>query len=1156
MPIEPFEFTYTLTSQASENEVLNALGKTRVKEFEPKSYFFTESSLPAQTSSTGAYGPDGSTKFNITTQFNLTDKKAYAVTSGQVLIVPQTGSTTKVNAFIKPLSHIDVGVPIKYYVYRGLKKESFIDATNNILTKDTTNSPFMAKVWDDLIYFNNLAEPLPLIPATLFGYNTTDSSDTRLDAKFFNVVEDTTTDENKIYNLANIEAGQHFGEFADNEGGFEIVLNDGFYHQEKSDTGFEFDMTYAKAKKVTLDIADITGSPTISEKIYRENVQNFLDPAAFYGAHITEKENGKITVVDIASKYSSKEAIFTNIVDKFYNRHKCYLYFQCNRGRSFNFDEVLGTEPLKIGVAETVSPSLYQTDGWPIIISEFEQTHTDEETDAKKGVNDVSFQLKFKTVNKNVTLYNSYGNCANETVEGNFLGSKALVDEVNIATQEYTNTVKYKLTNNYNILGSTSLTTKSIASFIYINHEEKEVEYFNDFFGPIQIDHLMKSNDPSNQKKAKKSSSEKLRIKNSTIDNKSNVSKFSFTTIPYLNSSNDDLFRLYTLKRIGSEDSKDRTFRENTSSDYVFAEINSTDDYGQFQYRDKNYKVWKGQITDDAATINTLQLINFEGEGNVTNFIHLGLMNDDYNKVIYDSLTSDTTNHIPDTKKDIYFHLEETVTTEPSSLYKKYILGVKVVTFDLFWGVSYDYIYPSSENTVYVYTVDGHYFFTKEFSEKFQYVEEFGDASVNFRTPVGHNGEFGFDWLRIGDVGEPSYENSIVSGYEESNWTGFEFNTEFDSPTEAFEALKKEYINIKTKKLNISTQKRDEMYYVPYLNIYPKTAIESSSVPSEVTLRGVIVIDEDLVKIRYEYDANLFSVSSNPTTQNMTLLGGLTYDVEVTIICLKEFDKDQVIKVIASSQNLNEPIKDKTIGIIKICKNSKEANRQNLKTVLVKVKTNIENTSSSIVTGTYFADEKKYLNNGLYQSFVYGDIEEVVLPLDNDPKFKDGGTYISDHKIKWFEDGIHEYLRDKLINSDLGSKFKNYCMCFSFDVESALDSKGASVYGHAQSVGKQVVIVYKDRGMTTLTHEILHGLGLYHTHREVDAVSGQPTKPIIYFNDKFVYHHADHLLNLTPPENILKATDNFMSYNRNDRKITWHWQWKIIRDNIKKYTYL
>lgn len=68
--------------------------------------------------------------------------------------------------------------------------------------------------------------------------------------------------------------------------------------------------------------------------------------------------------------------------------------------------------------------------------------------------------------------------------------------------------------------------------------------------------------------------------------------------------------------------------------------------------------------------------------------------------------------------------------------------------------------------------------------------------------------------------------------------------------------------------------------------------------------------------------------------------------------------------------------------------------------------------------------------------------------------------------------------------------------------------------------------------------------------------NGIQIMPVVSLDAKFVYRHADHLLNLTPPENILKATDNFMSYNINDRKITWHWQWKIIRENIKKYTYL
>jgi len=111
------------------------------------------------------------------------------------------------------------------------------------------------------------------------------------------------------------------------------------------------------------------------------------------------------------------------------------------------------------------------------------------------------------------------------------------------------------------------------------------------------------------------------------------------------------------------------------------------------------------------------------------------------------------------------------------------------------------------------------------------------------------------------------------------------------------------------------------------------------------------------------------------------------------------------------------------------------------------------------------------------------------------------------------------------------------------------------INGHVQDIGKQVVIIYKQRGSTTLPHKALHGLGLYHTHREEDS-SGQPTVSIDSPDNKFVYRHADHLLNLTPPENILKATDNFMSYNRSNRKITWNWQWKIIRENIKKYTYL
>lgn len=1142
MPIEPFEFTYTLTSQASENEVLNALGKTRVKEFEPKSFFFTESNIPEQTSSTCAYGPDGTTKFNITTQFDLTDKKAYAVTSGQVLIVPQsgTGNETKVNVFIKPLSHIDVGVPIKYYVYRGLKKASFIntvDTVNYIITEGSVSNPFMAKVWIDLKGLN--PDIGTEVPATVFGFNTANPIDTRLDAKFFNVVEDTTTEDHKIYNLPIIAAGQHFGEFADNTGGFEIVLNDGFYYQEKSDTGFEFDMKYAKSAKVTLNTADIVATPDVSEKIYRENVQKFLDPAAFYGAHITEKEKGQITVVDTSAKYSSKEDIYDNVVSKFYNKHKCYLYIQCNRGRSFNFDETLGTEPLKIGVSETVLPREYKTDGWPIIISDFEQTHNDGETDAKKGVNNLLFELKFKTVNKKASLYNTYGNCANDAVKGNFLSSEALIDDENIATQEYTNTIKYKLINNYN-LSSASLTTKSIASFIYINQEEKEVEYFNDFFGPINIKPIIKLHYAIPNSVIQKVINKKLKLK--IRDGIPYISDQGLIINGQLTSPippalpDDNRTRLYVLKKLNSTNDEDRTFSQFLSTDSGYGYASTKEEYGAYVYGNKTYTIWKGKITDGSEAINTLQLINFEEDTNVTNFMQLGLTEVDFNNLIYNSdEIIDHSTHIPADATNLFFHLDDSGITQ-NSTYKKYKLGIKYQIYSLL-GYTESVVYPTS-NDVYIYTIDGYYFFTKNFSEKFEFAEEFGDAVINFRTKPDYAGEFGFDWLRVGDNGEPSYENSIVSGYEERSWSGFDWDTEYDTSPEAFEALKKEYINIKTRKSN-------EIYYVPYLNIYPQSAIGTPAPPSTVSIKGELVIDEDLEKISYEYDTSLFSVISDPSTQSMTplgLLGGSSRTVSATITCLKEFEKDQIIKVIATSKNPDELTREKVIGVIKVCKNSKQANRKTVQAVFVRVKTNVKNSTSFDADPEFTypnfigIDEKNHLSKTLFQSLIYGEnFETCIYELDmsTNLEFQEGGEFFEDPYI--LDNGpVQDYLITKLNNE--APKFKNYIKVFVF----AVKGKGSDpLVGRANGIGSRSCAIYQDRNIATLSHEFLHAVGLYHTHAD-----GSIDNP----NQKYVYPNANNLSTTDKP----KATNNIMSYNGALRKTTWKWQWKILKSILNK----
>ena len=1058
MPIEPFDFTYTLTSQSEENEVLNTLGKGRIKEFEPKSYFFTESTIASQSSAEGAYGPDfvaTNTKFNITTQFDLANKKAYAVTSGQVLIVPQSGDAneSKVNVFIKPLKNVDVGVQIKYYVYRGLKKELFINSSNNILPKNSANTPFMAKVWTDLITFNELKEPLPEIPANLFGYTTTETDTNSLDAKFFNTYDTTSTDGNKAYNLPIIEAGQYFGEFQDNKGGFEIVLNDGFYYQEKSDTGFQFDLKYAKAEKAVLDLTDIANNPNISEKIYRENVQKFLDPAAFYGAHITEKEKGEIKVVDNNAKYNTKADIYNNIVSKFSNKNKCYIYLQGNTGRSFNFDETLGADPLKIGVSETLAPSPYKTNDWPIIISEFEQTHTEDENNKRKGLNDLSFQLKFETQTKNVTLYNTFGNCSNEKIKGNFLTNLDLVDENNIATQNYTNRVNYKLINNYNT-SENNLVNKNIATFIYINYNEKKADYFNDIFGPINIEPIVKlHSDPSNSI-VQKASNKNLRINSKdgivSVYNQELVINGKITIpVPPVSIINDSRTRLYVLKKLDSiEDREENSNRSIAFSD-GFGYVNTKEEYGAYIYGDKGYTVWKGKSGSGTKAIKTLQLINFEQDSNATNFMQLGLTELDYNRLIYNNEEkTEQSTHLPKNATNIFFHLDDTGIIQNSD-YKKYKLGVKYLTNN-----ETAFTFPTDD--VYIYTIDGYYFFTKMYSEKFEFAEEFGKSTFNFRTKQGYHGEFGFDWLRIGDVnGELPYEYSILSGFEEKQWNGTGWDTQFDSPIEAFEALKKEYINIKT-------LVGQEIYYVPFLNIYPPDAIINTPAPlSTVTLKVVADIKENKLNVRYDYDTTLFSVSSSLPTESIEQ--GIYDNIEITIACLKEFDQDQIIKVIGTSQLPNEVAKENIIGILKICKNSRRTNNEKLEVVIVKVITDIDKNGSEDTDPAYISpefmgiDEKNQLIYTLYQSLIYKENIKISIasPLNMTefPKFRkdEAGTYYRKVIASGKSAEVEYLLDDGRIQDDLIAElhakqpeYDNYLKVFVFAVN-GINAEGVEI---------------------------------------------------------------------------------------------------------------
>ena len=75
---------------------------------------------------------------------------------------------------------------------------------------------------------------------------------------------------------------------------------------------------------------------------------------------------------------------------------------------------------------------------------------------------------------------------------------------------------------------------------------------------------------------------------------------------------------------------------------------------------------------------------------------------------------------------------------------------------------------------------------------------------------------------------------------------------------------------------------------------------------------------------------------------------------------------------------------------------------------------------------------------------------------------------------------------------------------------------------------KQNVVLFGNRLSTTLSHEALHGLGLFHTHFD-EKVIEEKEKKYVFIKD---------------------TTDNIMSY-ADSRKTTWYWQWEIVRDKNK-----
>lgn len=404
-----------------------------------QSHFFIESGGLTQ-SKEQAFGPVSSDQFNLTSSFSLgSSKKAYSICKGVVLIQPQTGNSNKVNLILRPYKQPFPGLNIKYFIYRGLQKSDFFinDTDPLVIKNEGTYSDFIDKINKDFLAFHEGRKvkngetvteiPVPPFKAAYIGYDLKFPNSTLLSDVFFkeSQFEDKngTVEEKDPFELPMIDIGKSLGNFAEGEGGIDVVLNYGDYKNNLTDGEFVFNLGYARQATAKI-IADATTD--YKKKLQREQSMQFVDIAAFYGLFVPEDS---VDVVSAGTKTNKKGTeIFSSIINSFYTKNNWYVYIQSDRTRSYDFygNYKLGesTENLKTGLLEDsatkvvpMTTETYGTFGWPVLINTQPQANT---------VIQNNLYLQFPTDNNNNTAF--YGQIAKvaNAQKDNFINADGL----------------------------------------------------------------------------------------------------------------------------------------------------------------------------------------------------------------------------------------------------------------------------------------------------------------------------------------------------------------------------------------------------------------------------------------------------------------------------------------------------------------------------------------------------------------------------------------------------------------------------------------------------------------------------------------------------------------------------------------------------------
>jgi len=386
-----------------------------------------------------AYGPKNANQFRLTSSFhtNATPAavvNAFAVVDGVVFLQRNIANNT-INLVLKPLKQAEIGFNrVKYFIYRGLKEADFIAPAfpDNLIENAVLNpnAHFVDSVIDTQHRLNPGPPPPPVL-LTQLGWNPTVQHDTDLLDNFFF----------PSGSLPVVKRGMTLGTFKNQEFGFEIVLAEGSY---------PITLANVRQNQYTLDVTAIVSADVKAAK--REEILNYIDPAAYYGMHyipgVLYPTLPDPDAAAINNERKDKLDLYTLILDKFFTKNTLYIDVRNENGYSYNYygnyTQRTGSDlgksiraGFKPPTAQALTTSTYSSQEWPIMI----YNNTTAPEDNPEAMSVAYLQLSTAD-NGNPVAFFEYGNVVSATTANNFAETDNLLETTAItAITQATNTI-------------------------------------------------------------------------------------------------------------------------------------------------------------------------------------------------------------------------------------------------------------------------------------------------------------------------------------------------------------------------------------------------------------------------------------------------------------------------------------------------------------------------------------------------------------------------------------------------------------------------------------------------------------------------------------------------------------------------------------------